>query len=237
MPVHASPDVKANILLILTCAWHQVSLREWWDLFPCSFAWPWYRVPIYCTQFKFGWSIMRGGGPGEAATTRHLPASHPSSMALPSYLCLKVLQWLPMGKRASQWDLGEKLNSWHPLLSTSPAFTEPFSFSFLFTLTLLQNDSCLLMWNSALPLLPSFQYLPKHAPSHVDSHMSSFARELWSLREMKTPIAYSACPIQRDCFLPCFYLVGVIQVWQLRGLSASVITSLHLQKLHKLDAS
>lgn len=157
VPVKTSADVQANDLLILMCAWHQAPLRGCWDLFPCSFAWPWCRLVLNLNSAEPSWEEE---AQETAATTRHLLASHQVSMALPSYLCLKVSQWLPKGKRASQWDLGGKPNPRHSLLSTSPAITEPFSFSFSFALTQLQNYFRLVMWISVLPLLPSFQYLP-----------------------------------------------------------------------------
>lgn len=167
VPAKTSADVKAKVLMILMCAWHQAALIGWWDLFPCSFAWPCYRLVLNLNLAEPSWEQE---AQETAATTRHLLASHQVSMALPSHLCLKVSQWVSTGKRVSQWDLGGKFNSWHPLLSTSPAITELFSFSFSLTLTLLQNYSHLLMWISVLPLLPSFQYLPKHAPAHMHNH-------------------------------------------------------------------
>lgn len=121
------------------CAWHQAPLRGWWDLFPCTFAWPWYRLILNLNLAEPSWEEE---AQETAASTKHLLACHWVSMALPSHLSLKLSQWLSSGKRASQWDLGGKLNSWHSLLSTSSAITEPFSFSFSFTLTLLQNSWC-----------------------------------------------------------------------------------------------
>lgn len=204
VPVKTSADVKANDLLILMCAWHQAPLRGCWDLSPRSFAWPWCRLVLNLNSAEPSWEEE---AQETAATTRHLLASHQVSMALPSYLCLKVSQWLPKGKRASQWDLGGKPNSRHSLLSTSPAITEPFSF-FLFIC--FDPASKLL-----LPLDVDFSastsaFFPISA--HMHNHRSSLARGLWSLRKMKTPVAYSACPMQGDCSLPRFYLVQVIQV-------------------------